>query len=136
MSDIHVTAQLRMTRFGTVWSRLLVSMTVLVGATNCSDSVDVTLRADAVGPAKPTDVKYSLDGRDKTRTGVQPGEKIELGSVDVGTTVVFEVANSNDAGHVSANILVDNCFRATATCSEPGCVATARYTAAVKQCSN
>lgn len=98
--------------------------------------VNVVLRPDAVEPPAPVDVKYSINDRVETRTGVQPGKGIDLGDVSVGTVVRFEVTNSGNAGAIRANILIDNCFRATGRCSSPGCVATAQYTAAIEKCVN
>jgi hypothetical protein len=124
----------------TATSRFLLLLAVLLGAMSCSDggsgTVELTLRADAVEPAQPVDVMFSLDGHEERRSGLQPGELLEIGAVNVGTVVRFQVTNSRNAGQVRANVLIDNCFRATTSCSEPGCIATAEYTAAVEECRN
>ena len=118
------------------FAKALLVLTVLLGTPSCgaSEQMDLTLRADAVEPPQPTDVKIVLDGDAETRTSVPPGEKIEIGAVDVGTLVQFEVTNSHGAGHVRAHILTDDCFRATTSCSEEGCVTRAEYRVVKEGC--
>jgi hypothetical protein len=138
MSDTHAMLKPKRIAVGTRLTHFFMLLAVLLSLVNCGDGnqVEVTLRGDAVEPPEPVDVMFSLNGREKSRTGVQPGELIELGTVEVGTVVRFQVANSRNAGQVRANILIDYCFRATTRCSEPGCIATAEYTAAVEECVN
>ena len=143
MSDTHVMLAHKGIGVGTTPTRLAVLLAVLLSTVSCIEGyssnvpeVEVTLRADAVDPPEPVDVMFSLDGHEETRSGVLPGELIELGAAEVGTVVRLQVTNSRDAGLVRANILIDDCFRATSRCSEPGCVTTAEYTAAVEECVN
>ncbi len=104
------------------------------GDSEGADTVRVTLRPDAVEPAAAVEVSYSIDSEEETPGEVSPGEEIELGSIPVGAVIRFSVTNANDAGRVRANILIDNCFRDSTSCEEPGCTTTAEATALIEEC--
>jgi hypothetical protein len=138
MPYAHVIPRPKNTGDNRAFARALLVLTVLLGTVSCGESeqMDLTLRADAVEPPQPIDVTFTLDGDEESRTAVQPGERIQLGLVPVGTLVQFEVTNARGAGHIRAHILTDNCFRASGSCSEPGCVARAEYTVLKEGCFN
>lgn len=99
-------------------------------------TVPVDLRADAVEPPAPVDVEYSIGDRVYSKSNMEPGTVLELGPVRVNTRISFRVLNSHGAGTVRANILTNDCFRNTATCSGPNCAAEAGYETLDEGCPN
>jgi hypothetical protein len=97
-------------------------------------TVKLAVRADAVEPAADVAVKVIIDGRVAVQKDVGAGTLLELGSFETGTHVKLEVENAHGAGSVRANILANDCFRASESCDEPNCVAEAEYTVSYSPC--
>ena len=98
--------------------------------------IEVKLRPDAVGPPSPIDIEYSFGGATHIDSDVAPGTLINLGSVPAKTIIYFRVHNNYGAGTIRANILTNDCFRETGTCSGENCVAEAKYEAIEEGCPN
>jgi len=98
--------------------------------------VALRVRTDAVEPSVNVEVTIWVDGEKVHDGSVAAGTSVELGRHAFGTPVTVDVHNANGAGLVRANILQDNCFVASSSCSSPDCTAHAEYTAAHQLCFN
>jgi hypothetical protein len=93
-------------------------------------TVGIQVRADAVEPAVDVELTVRIDGETLSDGAVTAGTLLDLGSWGPGAVVEAAVRNVNGAGQVRSNILGNRRFLVSAGCSEPGCLASGRYTVA------
>ena len=101
-----------------------------------SDGPHIEVRADAVQPATDVDISVFVDERLAVRSTVAAATKLDIGHLPEGKRVRAIVRNARAAGTVRANILADNCFRASQSCAEAGCEAIAQYRVKEEVCIN
>lgn len=98
-------------------------------------SANVTVRVNAfAGAPEATTVTVLVGDEEQTYQAVAGQTSIDLGEIEVGTSVRASV--TSDEGISKVDILVDNCFRDSDICDSTGCSASAAYVIADQACLN
>ena len=100
-----------------------------------TEKVALAFRSDGVEGASNLTVKLTIGSAVDTHASVSPGTLFDLGQTSTGGCVSIDVSNGTSEGAVRANILVDNCFVASAQC-EGACTAHAEAQLARTPCVN